>query len=118
MEFADVARNRYSCKKYSDRQVDEAALTAILEAGRVAPEVIFLCLLLLSLNPISSYMGYYGSVTGDIGIFGTFCSHLGIDTSDKWFIFLFYKVSSLVCILIGVLFLALSIWYMEKRRRT
>lgn len=88
------------------------------EAGRVAPEVIFLCLLLLSLNPISSYMGYYGSVTGDIGIFGTFCSHLGIDTSDKWFIFLFYKVSSLVCILIGVLFLALSIWYMEKRRRT
>ena len=37
MEFADVARNRYSCKKYSDRQVDDAALTAILEAGRVAP---------------------------------------------------------------------------------
>lgn len=37
MEFTDVIKNRYSCKKYSDRAVEEDKLTAILEAGRVAP---------------------------------------------------------------------------------
>lgn len=88
------------------------------DAERIAPEVIAICLLLLILNPLSSYMGFYGSITGDIGIFGTFCSHLGIDTSDRWFILLFYKVSSFVSVLIGILFLALSIWYLDKRRRT
>ena len=37
MEFKDVIRNRYSCKKYSDKQVEPEKLTAILEAGRLAP---------------------------------------------------------------------------------
>ena len=37
MEFKDVIRKRYSCKKYSDRPVEEESLAAILEAGRLAP---------------------------------------------------------------------------------
>ena len=37
MDFKDVVKNRYSCKKYSDRQVEQEKLTAILEAGRLAP---------------------------------------------------------------------------------
>jgi nitroreductase len=37
MEFTDVIKNRYSCKRYSSRQVEEDKLEAILEAGRVAP---------------------------------------------------------------------------------
>lgn len=37
MEFKEVVKNRYSCKKYSDRQVESEKLTAILEAGRLAP---------------------------------------------------------------------------------
>lgn len=37
MEFKEVVRNRYSCKKYSDRPVEPEKLTAILEAGRLAP---------------------------------------------------------------------------------
>ena len=37
MEFKEVVKNRYSCKKYSDRQVEKPALEAILEAGRLAP---------------------------------------------------------------------------------
>ena len=37
MEFKEVVRNRYSCKKYSGRQVEPEKLTAILEAGRLAP---------------------------------------------------------------------------------
>lgn len=37
MEFKEVIKNRYSCKKYSDRQVEADQLEAILNAGRLAP---------------------------------------------------------------------------------
>lgn len=37
MEFKEVIRKRYSCKKYSDKQIGSDKLTAILEAGRLAP---------------------------------------------------------------------------------
>ncbi len=37
MEFREVIKKRYSCKKYSGRQVEKDALTAILDAGRLAP---------------------------------------------------------------------------------
>ena len=37
MEFKEVAKNRYSCKNYSDKKVDKDTLNNILEAGRVAP---------------------------------------------------------------------------------
>ncbi len=37
MEFKEVVKNRYSCKKYSNRPIETEKLTAILEAGRLAP---------------------------------------------------------------------------------
>lgn len=37
MEFSEVIKNRYSCKKFGDKKVDKEKLDAILEAGRVAP---------------------------------------------------------------------------------
>ena len=37
MEFTQVVTNRYSCKKYSERRVEQEKLGAILEAGRLAP---------------------------------------------------------------------------------
>ena len=37
MEFAKVIAERYSCKKFGERKVEAEKLTAILEAGRLAP---------------------------------------------------------------------------------
>ncbi len=37
MEFSEVIKNRYSCKKFDSKQVTKEALNAILEAGRLAP---------------------------------------------------------------------------------
>ena len=37
MEFMEVVKKRYSCKKYADRQVEPEKLAAVLEAGRLAP---------------------------------------------------------------------------------
>ena len=37
MEFKEVIKNRYSCKKYGTKQVEKEKLEAILNAGRLAP---------------------------------------------------------------------------------
>ena len=37
MEFFDVIKERYSCKKFDAQQIDKKQLNAILEAGRLAP---------------------------------------------------------------------------------
>lgn len=37
MEFKELVKNRYSCKKYSEKKVEAEKITAILEAGRLAP---------------------------------------------------------------------------------
>lgn len=37
MNFNELARERYSCKDYSDRPVEDDKLATILEAGRLAP---------------------------------------------------------------------------------
>lgn len=37
MEFKEVVKNRYSCKKFLDEQVSKESLEQILEAGRLAP---------------------------------------------------------------------------------
>ena len=37
MEFSEVVKNRYSCKKFSARKLDKAQLEEILQAGCLAP---------------------------------------------------------------------------------
>ena len=37
MEFSEVVKNRYSCKKFDGRPVEPAKLEVILQAGRLAP---------------------------------------------------------------------------------
>lgn len=37
MEFSEVIKKCYSCKKFDGRPVERAQLNAILEAGRIAP---------------------------------------------------------------------------------
>ena len=37
MEFREVVKNRYSCKKYDSKKVEREKLEAILEAGRLEP---------------------------------------------------------------------------------
>ncbi len=37
MEFSEVLKNRYSCKKFDGRKISKEQLNYILEAGRLAP---------------------------------------------------------------------------------
>jgi len=38
--FIDIAKSRYSCRKYDSRPVEREKLELILEAGRVAPSAV------------------------------------------------------------------------------
>lgn len=38
--FIELAKQRYSCRKYDDRPVEQEKLELILEAGRVAPSAV------------------------------------------------------------------------------
>ena len=40
MEFNQLAKSRYSCRKYSSRKIDKETLAHILEAGRIAPSAV------------------------------------------------------------------------------
>ena len=37
MDFLELARSRYSCKRFDSRQISKEQLDTILEAGRLAP---------------------------------------------------------------------------------
>lgn len=37
MSFMDLAKSRYSCRKFSDKAVESDKLALVLEAGRIAP---------------------------------------------------------------------------------
>ena len=37
MTFQEIISNRYSCRRFTDEQISESALDAILNAGRLAP---------------------------------------------------------------------------------
>lgn len=76
-----------------------------------------LCLIFLLLNPAAAYMGYYGNLTGDVGLVSTYCGRIGVDTSGKIFSLLFYKAAGLSCIFMGILFLALAILQLEREQK-
>ncbi|MCJ7696027.1 MAG: nitroreductase family protein, partial [Anaerolineaceae bacterium] len=38
--FIDIAKSRYSCRKYDSRPVENEKLELVLEAGRVAPSAV------------------------------------------------------------------------------
>ena len=40
MKFIELAKKRYSCRKYQDKPIEPEKLSEILEAGRVAPTAV------------------------------------------------------------------------------
>ncbi len=40
MDFIKLAKQRYSCRKYSNKEVEDDKLQQILEAGRIAPSAV------------------------------------------------------------------------------
>lgn len=40
MDFIQLARNRYSCRKYKPVNVEDEKLNIVLEAGRIAPSAV------------------------------------------------------------------------------
>ncbi len=43
MNFSEIAKRRYSCRKYKSQKVEKEKLGIILEAAHVAPLAIVVC---------------------------------------------------------------------------
>ena len=57
---------------------------ALLESGSMVYNAgTFLAMLVMSLNPISSYVGYQINITGDSGVFRSFCAGFGLDINSR-----------------------------------
>ncbi len=92
-------------------------ISLLANTSQATPAVTNFCTFLLMLNPLSPYMGYFGNVTGGTGVFFAICSHAGIDLSLPIFQLLFYRASYLLLIAVGVVFLVLSVRYLDRRRK-
>ena len=96
-----VGRNLPIELDYSESQRDP-------EAGAIA------AMLVMSLNPISSYVGYQINITGDSGIFRSFCAGFGLDINSRLFSYTFYKLSAVMLLLSGLVMICLAIRRMKK----
>ncbi len=76
-----------------------------------------LSLFFMAVNPISSGIGYYVNITGNNEIVSSYCSHLGIDNTSSLFIFFYYKLAALACLITGLAFLGLAILKMRRERK-
>lgn len=75
------------------------------------------CILLMMMNPLCSYMGYYGNLTGNIGLMSRLCGQVGIDASGALFSLLFYKGSAVLLGLCGGIFLLLALWVSSRKNK-
>ena len=80
----------------------------VYHAGAIA------AMLVMSLNPISSYVGYQINITGDSGIFRSFCAGFGLDINSRLFSYTFYKLSAVMLLLSGLVMICLAIRRLKK----
>ena len=73
-------------------------------------------MLVMSLNPISSYAGYRINITGDSGMFQSFCAGIGVDVNSRLFSYVFYKMSAIMMVLFSLVMVWLSIRHLRKKR--
>ena len=73
-----------------------------------------LTMLIMALNPISSYAGYRINITGDSGTFRSFCAGIGVDVNSRLFSYVFYKLSAVMLILCGIIMVRLTIRHLKK----
>lgn len=73
-----------------------------------------ICLILLLLNPVCTYMGFYSNLTGDISLMSTLCGSVGIDSAGDTFSMLFYKTAMIGIILMAAVSALIACWFAEK----
>lgn len=88
---------------------------ALLESGSMVYNAgTFLAMLVMSLNPISSYVGYQINITGDSGVFRSFCAGFGLDINSRLFSYTFYKLSAAMLIVSGIIMIWMAISRLKK----
>lgn len=86
------------------------AVNAVASARQIVSMII------LSLSPLSAYMGFRSSITGESGFSGEYSMNLGLDLTSPMFEFVFFKLAIVMMIFSGLLFIWLSVRLMNNRK--
>ncbi len=90
-------------------EVVKTAYSSMVPMDKIPDGLRWLCLIINLLNPISIYLGYCGNISGGIGTVVSYFGKFGIDSTATRFSFLYYKAATCMGVLVGILFLALSV---------
>ncbi len=78
-------------------------------SGEIASGVTVLCLIANLFNPLTVFVGYYENFTGNIPMITSYFGNFGVDVTSTRFSYLYFKAATLVCILVGFVFLISAI---------
>ena len=84
--------------------------------GELASWVTGLCLVVNLFNPVVVYVGYFENLSGNVPIITSYFGNFGIDVTSRTFSYLYFKLAILACILVGIIFLSLSVHFYFREK--
>ena len=98
-------------------EIIRSASLALSGTGELSSWVTTLCLVVNLFNPLVVYIGYYENLSGNVPFVTSYFGNFGIDVTGRTFSYLYFKLAILACILVGILFLSLSVHFYFREKR-
>ena len=97
-------------------EIIRGASLSLSGQGELAAWVTGLCLVVNLFNPVVVYVGYFENLSGNVPIITSYFGNFGIDVTSRSFSYLYFKLAVLACILVGIIFLSLSIHFYFREK--
>ncbi len=97
-------------------EIIRGASLSLSGQGELAAWVTGLCLVVNLFNPVVVYVGYFENLSGNVPIITSYFGNFGIDVTSRTFSYLYFKLAVLACILVGIIFLSLSIHFYFREK--
>ena len=99
-------------------EIIRGASMSLSGEGEIASWVTTLCLVANLFNPLLVYVGYFENLSGNMPVISSYFGNFGIDVTSRTFSYLYFKLAILASILVGIVFLALSIHFYYREKTT
>ncbi len=97
-------------------EIIRGASLSLSGQGELASWVTGLCLVVNLFNPVVVYVGYFENLSGNVPIITSYFGNFGIDVTSRTFSYLYFKLAILACILVGIIFLSLSVHFYFREK--
>ena len=97
-------------------EIIRGASLSLSGQGELASWVTGLCLVVNLFNPVVVYVGYFENLSGNVPIITSYFGNFGIDVTSRTFSYLYFKLAILACVLVGIIFLSLSVHFYFREK--